>query len=101
MEYFRLDANGRFTDQQNHVISSSGSYQQPHRDNDGYSSPFDTFFGIFRNDRPAYVGPGGYDPRMPDYSTRSPPSYSGPRGGPMAPPPAPAPQWGRQQHRVY
>ena len=100
MEYFRLDANGRFTDQQHHVISSSGSYPQPHRDNDGYSSPFDNFFGIFRNDRPAYVGPGGgYDPRMPDYSTRQAPSYSGPRGGPPAP--APSPQWGRQQHRVY
>lgn len=107
MEYFRLDANGRLSEQQGHVISSSGSHQ-PYRDNDGYSSPFDNFFSIFRSDRPAYIGPRGPDPRLPDYSSRNaPPAWVG--GGrnavpaPHQPVPQPSPQWGRQRplHQVY
>ena len=101
MEYFRLDANGRLNDHQGQVISSGG-YPNMNRDYDGYQSPFETFFGIFRNDRPAYVGPGGPDSRMPDYSHRNGPApWVG--GGRNAMPPPPSPQWGRQQqmHRVY
>ncbi len=104
-EYFRLDANGRLNDQHGHVISSGSSYGHPnmHRDYDGYQSPFETFFGIFRSDRPAYIGPGGPPPGMPEYSQRPPGAWIGGRNASPPPPPPQAPQWGRQRdlHRVY
>ena len=102
MEYFRLDASGRFVEQQHRIISRESTYSVS---GDGWSdrSPFDDFFGVFRGNHqpsaPYIVSP---DPRLRDYG---PPDSSsrwngGPRGGP-APPPQNY-QWGRQQqHRVY
>lgn len=115
-EYFRLDASGRFVEQQNRLISRESSYTL--RGDDGWNgnAPFESLFGIFRQNRQAapYYYPGAGDPRDPRYRQVPPPpgylppngmppqqQFGGPQGDRGAPPPA---QWGRQQqqqHRVY
>jgi penicillin-binding protein 1A len=86
MEYFRLDANGRMVDSQHRVISREGSYTVSHggdwQDNrwQDNRSPFEQFFGIFRQDRPHYIAPQDYrgDPRFRE-SYREDPRYPDPR----------------------
>ena len=126
MEYFRLDPSGRFVDQSNRIISRHSSYSVGGDSywNERYSnernwnsrSPFESLFGIFRQDpepQPYYPGAGG-DPRYrqmpPGYPPRpgyiapnaAPPTqFGGPHGNRGGPPPS---QWGREQqrqHRVY